>query len=59
MQNWNISTDRAQRVDEKNGIIRLAVLTPWVMVIKMSKMAHFMSFLQDAVKNQSQFGQDI
>ena len=51
--------DRAQRVDEKNGIIYLVMFTPRVMVIKMSKMAHFMYSLLDTTKNQSQFGQDI
>ena len=51
--------DRAQRVHEKNGVTRLAVFTPRVMVIKMSKMAHFMYFLLDTAKNQSHFGQDL
>ena len=39
MQKWNISTDRAQWVDEKNGVIRLVMFTPRVIAIKMSKMA--------------------
>ena len=43
MQKWNIQTDRAQRVDEKNGIICAAIIfASGVMVIKMSKMAHFL-----------------
>ena len=50
--------DRAQRVDEKNGIIYLVMFTPRVMVIKMSKMAHFMYFLLDTAKYQFQFRQD-
>ena len=33
MQKWNISTDRAQRVDEKNVVICLVMFTPAVMVI--------------------------
>ena len=38
--------DRAQTVDEKNGIICLVIMfTLRVMVIKMSKMAHFLYFL--------------
>ena len=38
--------DEAQRVDEKNGVICLVVMfTPRVMVIKMSKIAHFLYFL--------------
>ena len=56
---WSILTDRAQRVDEKNGFIYLVMFTPRVMVIKMSKMAHFMYFLLDTAKYESQFGQDI
>ena len=38
--------DEAQRVDEKNGVICLVVMfTPRVMVIKMSKITHFLYFL--------------
>ena len=41
----NIPTDRAQKVDGKNGVIWLFIMfTPWVMVIKMSKMVHFCIF---------------
>ena len=41
----NIPTDRAQRVDGKNGVICLIIIfTPQVMVIKMSKTAHFLYF---------------
>ena len=55
----NVLTDRAQRVDEKNGVIRLVIFTARVMVIKISKMARLMYFLPDTAKYQSQFGQDI
>ena len=42
MQNWNIPTDRAERVDEKNVVICLVIMfTSRVMVNKMSKMAQF------------------
>ena len=51
--------DRAQKVVVKNGVIRLAMFTPRVMVIKMSKMAHFMYCLLDTAKYQTQFAQDI
>ena len=52
--------DRAQKVDEKNGVICLVIMfTPRVMVIKMSKMAHFLYFLLMSDTNQSQFGQNI
>ena len=60
MQKWNIPTDRAQRVDGKNGISCLVIMfTPRVMVIKMSKMAHFLYLLLMPAKNHSQFGQNI
>ena len=46
MQNWNIPTEKAHRVDEKNGVICLVIMfNPKVMVIKMSKEAHFLYFL--------------
>ena len=48
MRRWNIQTDRVQRVDEKNGVICPAIMfTPGVMVIKMSKTAHFFFFFAD------------
>ena len=48
---------RAQRVDEKNAVTCLFIMfAPRVMVIKMSKMAHFLYFVLMAGKNQSQFG---
>ena len=59
MQKWNLATDRVQRVDERNDVIRLVMFTRRVLVIKMSKMAHFMYFLLDTAKNQFQFAQDI
>ena len=60
MQKWNIPTDRAQRVDGKNGVICLVIMfTPQVMVIKMSKMAHFLYFLLMPSKNNSQFGKNV
>ena len=53
-----MTTDRAQRVDEKNGATYLSImLTPRVMVIKMSKMAYFLYLLMRG-KNQSQFRQN-
>ena len=42
MQKWNTPADRAERVDEKNGVIFLVTMfTPWVMVIKMSRNGSF------------------
>ena len=60
MQKWNKQTDRTQRADEKNGVICLVIMfAPGVMVIKMSKMAHFLYFLLMPAKNQTQFGENI
>ena len=59
MQKGNISTHRAQRLDEKNDVIRLVMFTSTDMVIRMSKMAHLMYFRLNTEKKQAQFGQDI
>ena len=63
MRKRNMPTDRTQRVDKKWGHLSIYRViyhyTPRVMVIKMSKMAHFMYFLLMTATNQSQFGQNI
>ena len=59
MHKQNISTDRAQIVDKKNGVIDLVMFTPRVTVIKMPIIAHFIYFLLNTAKNKSQFGKDI
>ena len=52
MQKWNIPTDRAQSVDEKNVVICLVIMfAPGVMVIKMSKMAHLLKCFAYTVTN--------
>ena len=56
MQKWNISTHRAQRVDEKNDVICLVMFTSKVSVIRMSKMAHLMYFLLNTEKNRPSLG---
>ena len=44
-------TDRAQKVDEKNEVICLIIIfIPRVMVIEMSRMAHFFVFPADCSK---------
>ena len=48
MQKWNIPTNRAQRAGEQNGAICLVIkFTSRVMVIKMSKTAHFLHFFAE------------
>ena len=45
-QKWNIPADRAQWLDEKNGVICLVIMfAPRVMVIKMLKMAVGVKYL--------------
>ena len=52
IQKLNITTNMARRVDEENGVIFLVIMfTPGVMVIKMSKMVHFLHFLLTTAKN--------
>ena len=56
MQKWNILTYRSQKVDEKNDVIRLVMLTSKVMIIRMSKMAYLMYFLFNTEKNRPSLG---
>ena len=52
--------DEKIQVDDKNGVICLVIVfTSAVMVIKMSKTAHFLFLLLMAAKKQSQFGKNI
>ena len=50
--------DGAQIADKKNGVICLVMFVPGVMVIKMSKLAHFWYFLLMPAKSRSQFGEN-
>ena len=52
MQKSNISTYRAQKVNEENDVIRLVMFTSKVMVIRMSRMAYLMYFLLKTEKNR-------
>ena len=56
MQQWNISRYRAQRVDEKNDVVRLVMFTSKVMAIRMSKMAYLMYFLLNTEKTDPVWG---
>ena len=57
MKKSNLTIDKAQRVDKKRAVCVVIMLTPGVMVIKVSK--KFFYFLIMLAKNQSQFGQNI
>ena len=56
MQKWNISMYRTQKADEKSDIICLVMFTPKVMVIRMSKMAHFMHCLLHTEEKRPSLG---
>ena len=48
IQKWMLQTVRAEKVDEKNGVICLVSMFPsWVMVCKLSKKGHFLQFCAD------------
>ena len=50
MQKWNISTDRTQTLDEKNGVVCLVIMfTNGVMVIKMAHSCVFCWWQQKSV----------
>ena len=60
MHKVNITTDRAQIGDEKNGVICLVIMfTSKVIVNKMSKMADFLYFLLMAAENSYNLGKCI
>ena len=58
MQKWNISTYRAQRVDEKNDVICVVMFTSKVMILECEKKPHLMFILLNTEK-QTKFEQDI
>ena len=60
MQKWNILTDMDQRLDEKNVVIYLVIkFALRIMVINISKIAHFIFFIPMTAQTWSQFGQNI
>ena len=48
MQKGMVQTVRANKVDEKNGVICLvSMFPPWAMVLKLSKKVHFLQYCAD------------
>ena len=46
-----LQTVRAEKVDDKNGVVCLVSMFPsWVMVCKLSKKVHFLQFSADLLK---------
>ena len=51
IQKWISQTVRAQKVDEKNGVICLiSFILSWVMALKLSKIVHFLHICADLSK---------
>ena len=51
IRKWMLQTVRAEKVDEKNGVICLdSMFLSWVMVLKLSKKVHFLQFCVDLRK---------
>ena len=51
IQKWMLQTVRQERVDEKNGVICLAsMFSFWVMVFKLSKKVQFLQFCANPSK---------
>ena len=51
IKKWMLQTVRAEKIDEKNGVICPVSMFPfWVMVCKLSKKMHFLQFCADLSK---------
>ena len=51
IKKWMLQTVRAEKVDEKNGVICLVSMFPsWVMVLKLSQKGRFLQFCADLCK---------
>ena len=51
MQKWMLQSVRAEKEDEKNGVICLVSMFPsWVMVLKLSKKVTFLQFCTNLSK---------
>ena len=54
IQKWMLQTVRAEKVDEKNGVMCLVFMFPFrVMVFKLSKKVHFCNLELTSVRNRS------
>ena len=51
IQKWMLQADRAEKVDEKNGVICVVFMFPsWVMILKLLKKVHFFNFVLTSAK---------
>ena len=51
IQKWMLQPDRAEKVDEINGVICVVFMFPsWVMILKLSKKVHFFNFVLTSAK---------
>ena len=51
IQKWMLQIGRAEKVDEKNGVICVVFMFPsWVMILKLLKKVHFFNFVLTSAK---------
>ena len=54
IQKWMLQTVRAEKVNEKNGVICLvSMFHSWVMVFNLSKKIHFLQYCADLSKKSN------
>ena len=51
IKKWMLQAGRAEKVNEKNGVICVVFMFPsWVMILKLSKKVHFFNFVLSSAK---------
>ena len=54
IQKWMLQTGRAEKLDEKSGVICVVSIFPsWLMILKLSEKVHFLNFVLTSAKNLS------
>ena len=58
IQKWMLQADRAEKVNEKNGVFCVVFMFPsWVMILKLLKKVHFLNFVLTSEKSLSMLKQ--
>ena len=56
IQKWMLQAGRAEKIDEKNGVIGLVFMFPsWVMMLKLLKKVYFFNFALTSAKKSNSF----
>ena len=54
IQKWMLQAGRAEKIDEKNGVIGLVFMFPsWVMMLKLLKKVYFFNFALTSAKKSN------